>query len=296
MGGHDHGEKWSIGKDRGVKSRPAQQVAGIVHRLLDMIEAGAIAADTPQARRTLRRFEGMISIMEASTAGLAYTKRPIGILGDVRVVGYMRCSTGEQADSGLGMEAQRKAIQDACTARGWSMSELCEDAAASGKNLRRAGMEKALAILDGGGADALVVSKLDRLSRSLLDFTALMERSRKNGWALVALDLGVDTTTPAGEMIANSVANFSQFERRLIGQRTREALAVRKAQGARLGRPRTLPDDVVRRIKSMRKGGETLNAIAESLNVDGVATAQGGRRWYPATVRKVLIGNSRPGE
>ena len=58
----------------------------------------------------------------------------------------------------------------------------------------------------------------------------------------MALDLGVDTTSPAGEMIANSVANFSQFERRLIGQRTKDALAVKRAQGVQLGRPQAAID------------------------------------------------------
>lgn len=68
-----------------------------------------------------------------------------------------------------------------------------------------------------------------------------MERARKSRWALVALDIGVDTTTPAGEMMANVLAVFAQFERRLIGQRTREALAVKRLQGVRLGRRPSLP-------------------------------------------------------
>jgi Resolvase, N terminal domain len=67
-------------------------------------------------------------------------------------------------------------------------------------------------------------AKLDRLSRSLLDFASLMEDARREGWALVILDLGIDTTTPSGEMIANVMATFAQFERRLIGQRTKDAL------------------------------------------------------------------------
>jgi hypothetical protein len=137
-------------------------------------------------------------------------------------------------------------------------------------------------------AEALVVAKLDRLSRSMADFTRLMERSWKKGWALVALDLGVDTTTPAGEMIANSVANFSQFERRLIGQRTKDALAVKKSQGVQLGRPRVMPERVVRRIERMRTKGESYRGIAEALNAAGVPTAHGGARWHASTVRKVL--------
>ncbi len=79
-----------------------------------------------------------------------------------------------------------------------------------------------------------------------------MEDARKEGWALVILDLGVDTTTPSGEMIANVMATFAQFERRLIGQRTKDALAVKKRQGVRLGRPPSLSADVVKRIKRER--------------------------------------------
>jgi DNA invertase Pin-like site-specific DNA recombinase len=90
-----------------------------------------------------------------------------------------------------------------------------------------------------------VVAKLDRLSRSLLDFANLMAAARTEGWALVALDLGVDMTTPAGEMIANVLASLAQFERRLIGQRKREGLAAKRSAGVRLARPRNIGADVV---------------------------------------------------
>lgn len=105
---------------------------------------------------------------------------------------------------------------------------------------------------------------------------------------LIALDIGVDTTTPSGEMLANVLAVFAQFERRLIGQRTREALAVRRSQGIALGRPRVLPDTLRRRVASQRKAGMSLRAIAEALNERGVETAHGGRRWYASTVRYLL--------
>jgi DNA invertase Pin-like site-specific DNA recombinase len=98
----------------------------------------------------------------------------------------------------------------------------------------------------------------------------------------------VDTTTPAGEAMAHVLATFAQFERRLIGQRTREALAAKRAAGVRLGRPVSLAPAVRRRIEADRKAGKTLAAIAAALNADGVATAQGGAQWWPATVRAVL--------
>src|SRR3954452_16823891 len=118
-----------------------------------------------------------------------------------------------------------------------------------------------------------------------------MALAQKPRWAIVVLDLNVDTTTPAGEAMAHMLATFAQFERRLIGQRTKEALAVRRSQGVRLGRPRTLPDDLVQRIRAARASGLSLGRIAGTLNDGGVPTAQGGKRWYPSTVRAALLSN-----
>ena len=206
----------------------------------------------------------------------------------MRVLGYVRVSTEEQTDSGAGLEAQRRAIEAECVRRGWQLLEVVEDAGFSAKDLKRPGIQEALRVLEEGDARALVAAKLDRLSRSMIDFTALMATAQKQGWALVALDCAVDTTTPAGEAMANVLATFAQFERRLISQRTREALAVKKSQGVRLGRPTTMPKKVVNRIRRERAAGKTFAEIADRLNADGVPTAQGGLRWYPATVRYTL--------
>jgi DNA invertase Pin-like site-specific DNA recombinase len=171
---------------------------------------------------------------------------------------------------------------------------VIEDAGYSAKDLKRPGIQAALEALGSGGARALVAAKLDRLSRSMLDFTALMATAQKQGWALVALDCAVDTTTPAGEAMANVLATFAQFERRLISQRTREALAVKREKGVVLGRPPSVDDAVVRRIVRERKRGLSFRAIAESLNANGVPTGQGGKRWYAATVRSVALRAERP--
>jgi DNA invertase Pin-like site-specific DNA recombinase len=201
-------------------------------------------------------------------------------------------STGEQASKGAGLEAQRRAIIADCERRGWHLVETIEDAGYSARDLRRPGIQEALRALERGEASALVVAKLDRLSRSMLDFSKLMAKATREHWALVALDLAVDTSTPSGEAMANMLATFSQFERRLISQRTKEALAVKKASGVRLGRPPTMPPAVVRRIQRQRERGDTLRKIADDLNRAGVPTAQGGARWYAATVRHVLLRTS----
>ena len=217
---------------------------------------------------------------------------PRGHLG-TRVVGYIRVSTDEQTTSGLGLEAQRAAIAAECERRGWELVEVYEDAGASGKSLTgRPALQEALGAVRSHHAAALVVAKLDRLSRSLLDFSTLMVDSQKEGWALVILDLGVDTTTPSGEMIANVMATFAQFERRLIGQRTKDALAVKKRQGVRLGRPPSLDEKVVNRIRRERRAGKSLRAIADLLNDSKVPTAHGGARWHASTVRAVLGGTN----
>jgi DNA invertase Pin-like site-specific DNA recombinase len=206
----------------------------------------------------------------------------------MQVLGYVRVSTEEQADSRAGLEAQRAAILRECKRRGWELVEVVEDAGYSAKDLRRPGVQAALEALEHGDVRALVVAKLDRLSRSMLDFTAVMARAQKQGWALVALDCAVDTTTPAGEAMANVLATFAQFERRLISQRTKEALAIKRAQGVRLGRPRTMPTGVRHRIERERSKGKSLTAIAEGLNRDGVPTSHGGKRWHASTIRAAL--------
>ena len=206
----------------------------------------------------------------------------------MRAIGYARVSTDEQVESGAGLEAQRRAIRAEVKRRGWELVDLCEDAGASGKSMvKRPALVEALQRVEGGEADVLVVAKLDRLSRSLLDFASLMERARRKGWGLVALDLGVDTSSPSGEMLASVLAVFAQFERRLIGERTKAALAVKRAGGTRLGRPPTLSPRLRRRIRTLRQAGASYPSIAAKLNAEGVPTAHGGKCWYPATVRKV---------
>ena len=196
-------------------------------------------------------------------------------------------STEEQGANGAGLEAQRAAISAECERRGWELLRIEEDTL-SGKSMKRPGLQAALAACRSGEASGIVVAKLDRLSRSIVDFGHLLEEAKKLGFNVVALDLGLDLSTPQGELVANVIATVAQWERRIIGQRTKEALAVKKQQGVRIGRPPTLPAAVVRRIRRERRKGKTLAAIAEGLNQDGVPTAQGGARWYPATIRTIL--------
>ncbi|OZD82919.1 hypothetical protein CH260_12740 [Rhodococcus sp. 05-2256-B2] len=205
-----------------------------------------------------------------------------------KVLGYLRVSTDSQADSGAGMDAQRATIDAEAARRGWTV-EYVIDAGISGATLVRPELTKALTRLDRGEVSHLVAAKLDRVSRSVADFAGLLDRSRKAGWSLVLLDLGVDTSTASGELVANMIAASAQYERRLISQRTKDALAARKAAGVRLGRPTSISDETVQRIVREREAGSGLRVIAEGLTADGVPTTS-GKPWSTSTIQRVLSG------
>ena len=188
---------------------------------------------------------------------------------------------------GAGLEAQLAAITAEVERRGWELVRIYEDAGASGKTLKRPGLTDALEAIERGEASALVVSKLDRLSRSVVDFAGLVARAQRRGWALVALDLGLDMTTPAGGLVANVMASVAEWERRVIWERTAAALAARRAAGVRLGRPREIPPAVVARIREPASDGESVAGIARRLNEERVPTPRGGR-WHSPGVSRVL--------
>lgn len=206
----------------------------------------------------------------------------------LRAIAYTRVSTGKQADSGLGLTDQADGIASAITRKGWELVHRAEDAGASARTLdRRPALAKALAMLDAGEADVLVASKLDRVSRSVRDFGDLLERADRKGWKLVVLDLDVDTSTPGGEFLANTISSAARYESRLIGARVAASHRVRREQGKRAGQAPLLPADVRRRIAKERDSGRTMRAIADDLNAEAVPTARGGR-WYASTVAHVL--------
>jgi DNA invertase Pin-like site-specific DNA recombinase len=216
-----------------------------------------------------------------------------------KVVGYVRVSTDDQARSGLGLAAQRAAIADEARRRGWELVRVYEDAGTSAKTVEhRPGLKAALDAVEGGQANGLVVSKIDRLSRSVVDFANLMARSRKKGWELVALDQGLDTTTPVGVMTANMLAVFAQFERDLIAERTADGLAEARKKGtwksrrgntvSHLGRYAPVAPAIAERIVAMSQGGASLNKIARTLTAEGVPTSVGGPRWYASVVKRVV--------
>lgn len=206
---------------------------------------------------------------------------------DALVIAYLRVSTDEQADSGAGLDAQRRAIQAESDRKGWSdRLYWVEDAGQSAATLDRPGIREALDLLTTGKASVLVAAKIDRLSRSILDFATLTDRAERDGWSLVALDAGFDMTTASGRMMVGVLSVFAAYERDLIAERTRKALASRKAQGRPVSGP-GLSDEVRVWLSELRRQGLTYQAIADKLNTEGVPTARRGI-WYPSTVFNAL--------
>ena len=211
------------------------------------------------------------------------------------VIGYARVSTDEQARSGLGLEAQRRAIRAAVNREGWHLAGLVVDEGQSAKSLDRPGLLEAVERVARGEAQALVVAKLDRLTRSLVGLADLLEWGERVGVGIVALDLSLDTSTSSGRLLARVMASVGEWEREQISERTRAAADVRRTAGQRMGRAgvRDSRPDLAERIKRERVDGGTWQAIADGLNDDGVPTIRGGALWRVSAVQSAA-GYVRP--
>lgn len=201
-------------------------------------------------------------------------------------IGYVRVSTAEQATSGLGLDAQRTAIVAACKHRGWELRAVHEDAGVSSGARNRPGLDAAEAACAASPGAVLVVARLDRLARSLIAYAGLLDRAQRHGWRLLALD-APDTDTAAGEAMQGVVAIFAQLERRLISERTRDALAAAKARGVQLGRPVEVPDEIRAEILQLRRRRWTATRITAHLEAQGIPAPRGDR-WHTATVTRIV--------
>ena len=193
--------------------------------------------------------------------------------------------SGRQGGS---LEAQRRAITAASRRQGWRLVTAVEETGSSAEDRERPGIQQALRQLETTDGNGLVAANKGRLSRLISDLNTLITTAHTHGWALQALEGNLDTTTTeAGEPEATLLASFAPFERSLHSQRIRQALAARRAQGIRLGRPPTMSKYAIDRIKREHTAGKSLTQIANGLNTDHIPTAQGGR-WHPATIRHTL--------
>ena len=218
-------------------------------------------------------------------------RSPSRIAAGEPVIGYVTVSAEARRSDA---DDRVREIEAACERAAWELAEVVTDRE-SGSGLERPGLAYALQQIAEGKARGLVVSDLRRLSRSIVDLGALMEWFRDAGAGLVALDLDVDTSTPAGHEVAATLITLGDWERERIARRTRSGLAEVRASGRPTGRPAVSDrPDLVARITAMRAGNMTLQAIADQLNSEGVPTLRGGAMWRPSSVQAAL-GYRRPG-
>jgi DNA invertase Pin-like site-specific DNA recombinase len=177
----------------------------------------------------------------------------------VSVVGYTRVSTSAQRDEGQGLAAQRAAILER-----YPDARLVEEVG-SGQRVNHLLRDTLKAMRRG---DALIVSKLDRLSRDTEDFARIVKQAVRQGWALVILDMGIDTATVMGEAMATVGIAFARMERRRIGERRREAIRARRPElNERRKRILALADEGLSQRAIAHAVGCHRNAVARELRI-----------------------------
>ncbi len=142
-----------------------------------------------------------------------------------RTIAYLRVSTDKQADRGVSLDAQRAKVTAYAELYELEIVEVIVDAGESAKTLERPGLTRALAMLKSGKAEALLVVKLDRLTRSVRDLGDLVAGQFAPGRsALLSVSEQIDTRSAAGRLVLNVLASVSQWEREAIGERTSAAM------------------------------------------------------------------------
>jgi site-specific DNA recombinase len=200
-----------------------------------------------------------------------------------KVIGYTRVSPSVQATDGVSLDVQAQKIHAYALVKDWTVAGVIRDAGVSAKHLKRPGLARPVALVRAGEVGAVIVHKLDRPPCSVKDPNSLVELFETKGVALVSLQESLDATTATGRLMMNVLASVSQWEREVIGERTREAMQHLKANGQVYSRPVVDDAATLARIQALRGAGATHQAIADTLTREGLPTARGGA-WAAATV------------
>jgi site-specific DNA recombinase len=149
-------------------------------------------------------------------------------------IGYVRVSSEEQADSGLGLEAQRQRIIAFCAMKELRLAEVYEDAGVSGGKPLSSRPSGSRLLNAARRGKVVVVAKLDRLFRSVADAASVIADFDKKGIELVAIAESFDMTNPYGRAMAQMASVFAELERSMIRERTRSAMEVKRSRGERV--------------------------------------------------------------
>ncbi|MCC6597004.1 MAG: recombinase family protein [Rhodanobacteraceae bacterium] len=217
-----------------------------------------------------------------------------------RAVIYLRVSTDEQAESGLGLEAQEAACRKWCAANGYAVASVFTDDGYSGSTPadKRPGLTAALGAL--GRGSVLVAAKRDRIARGVGIAAIVEEVARRSGAQVITPDVP-QTDDPFVNAMRGMMDVFAELERAMIAARTKAALAAKRARGEKTGGDVPFGFTVVeggklahnmeevavlKQIHTLREAGVSIRGVAERLNKDGV-TAR-GKRWHKTTVERIL--------
>lgn len=221
-----------------------------------------------------------------------------------RVVAYVRVSTDKQAEHGVSLDAQRAKIEAYAALYDLDVTSYEVDAGVSASTLDRPALTRALAALDTGAADGVIVVKLDRLTRSVRDLGDLVDRYFAAGrFALISVSENVDTRTAAGRLVLNVLGAVSQWEREAIGERTAAAMAHKRTVGEYTGgrvpfgytldvdgstlRPCAAEQAIIAAARDLEAAGMSLRSIGAALEARGLLPRSGGQ-WHAKTVRGLL--------
>jgi site-specific DNA recombinase len=218
----------------------------------------------------------------------------------IKAIGYIRVSTDEQAKEGMSLENQETKIRDYCKLKDFEIIEIIQDAGISAKNLRRPGAQKVLEMAQEKMIDAVVVYKLDRMFRSTVDALETTKQFDKWNVSFHSIQEALDTKSAMGKFFFTLTAALAEMEREIIGERTRDVLQRKKANGEVYGnipfgfkkfKGKLLAHNdeqkTVLTILGMQEQGLNLSQISRELNRAGFKTKK-GNRWYPQTVKNVV--------
>ena len=205
---------------------------------------------------------------------------------------YARVSTQMQVQDGVSLDAQERQLITAAEFHGYHDWEMVREEGRSGKNIKgRPALQDALSRLEQKVADALIVTRIDRLARSTSDFLEIVDRANKQGWRLIMLDLNLDTSSYQGRFVTTVMSALAEMERGIIAERAKDVHKDRRQQGIVWGKdmgPKNKTPAVIKeKILIMRSQGLSLRAIATALNNEGVVAPNGGV-WYHSTVSNIL--------
>ncbi len=219
-------------------------------------------------------------------------------------VGYIRVSTAEQAKTGVSLDAQESKIRGYAQLNDFILSKVIRDEGESGKDLNRAGIQELIWLVKDKKIDGIIVYKIDRLSRKVIDTLNLIEQFDKHGVAFHSITERIDTKTAAGRFFITILSALAQMERDLISERTKVALNYKRSQGGLAGgvpygyrsvgkkeESKLIKDDkeskTLEVIIQFNKSGKSLNWISRELNKSGIPSRCNGK-WYPQTVKSVI--------